>query len=96
MWLWDRTHYDRVWGMDIKKVRRGVVGALAVVCFAGGGYLVSGVRTSAPAAPTQVDQTAVWNDLQQRRDQLQRDMQPHGPATPTPAPTTQDNPERSV
>ena len=32
--------------MDMKTVRRGVVGALAVACFAGGGYLASGVRIS--------------------------------------------------
>ncbi len=76
-------------------IRKYVTGALAVACFVGGGYLASGVHQSAPA-PTQIDQTKVWNDLQQRADQLRRDMQQQGPAAPTPSPTTHDNTERSV
>ena len=75
-------------------LRRYVLGALIVACFVGGGYLASGVHTSAPVPTSTVDQNQVWNDLQQRREQLQRDLQPQGPAVPTPAPTRET--ERSV
>jgi len=74
-------------------LRKYVMGALIVACFVGGGYLAAGVHTSAPVSTT-VDQTKIWNDLQQRRDQLQRDLQQQGPAVPTPVPTTIT--ERSV
>ena len=75
------------------RVARTVVGVLAVACFAGGGYLVSGVHQATPA-PAQIDQTKIWSDLQQRADQLRRDLQQQGPATPTPVPTHET--ERSV
>jgi apolipoprotein N-acyltransferase len=79
-------------------IRKYVTGALAVACFVGGGYLASGYLHPAQTAPvtTTVDQTKIWNDLQQRADQLRRDMQQQGPAAPTPSPTTHDNTERSV
>jgi len=76
-------------------LRKYVSGALAVACFVGGGYLASGYLHPAQSAPTtQIDQTKVWNDLQQRADQLRRDMRQQGPAAPTPAPT--HDTERSV
>ena len=76
-------------------LRKYLVGALIVVCFVGGGYLASGYLHPAQAAPvtTTVDQTKIWSDLQQRADQLRRDLYP---AAPTPAPTTHDNTERSI
>ena len=75
------------------KVARTVVGLLAVASFVGGGYLASGVHQSTPA-PAQIDQTKIWGDLQQRADQLRRDLQQQGPAAPTPVPTHET--ERSV
>jgi len=77
-------------------LRKYVTGALAVACFVGSGVLAYGYFQPEPAAPatTQIDQTKVWNDLQQRADQLRRDMQQQGPAIPTPAPTRDT--ERSV
>ena len=75
-------------------LRKYVVGALSVACFVAGGYLAAGYFHPAPTvAPTQIDQTKIWNDLQQRADQLQRDLLP--PAAPTPVPTTHDT-ERSI
>jgi len=76
-------------------LRKYLVGALIVVCFVGGGYLASGYLHPAQAAPvtTTVDQTKIWSDLQQRADQLRRDLYP---AAPIPAPTTHDNTERSI
>ena len=79
------------------KVVKPLVGLLTVACFAGSGALAYGYFQPAPTTPaTRIDQTKVWNDLQQRADQLRRDLQQQGPATPTPAPTTRDNTERSV
>jgi hypothetical protein len=77
-------------------LRKYVLGTLIVACFVGSGFLASSYFHPAQTAPpSQVDQTKVWNDLQQRADQLRRDMQ-QGPAAPTPAPTTHDNTERSI
>jgi hypothetical protein len=73
-------------------LRKYVLGMLIVACFVGGGYLASGVHTSAPVTTT-VDQTKVWNDLQRRADELRRTLPP---AAPTPAPTPHDNTERSI
>lgn len=76
-------------------LRKYVINALIVACFVGGGYLASDYFHPAPTvAPTQFDQTKIWSDLQQRADQLRRDMQ-QGPAAPTPTPT-HDNTERSI
>ena len=74
-------------------LRRYVVGALAVACFVGGGYLAAGYLHPAQATPvtTTVDQTKVWNDLQRRADDLRRNLPP---VAPTPAPT--HDTERSV
>jgi hypothetical protein len=75
-------------------LRKYVLGTLILACFVGGGYLAVGYlhpEQTAPA-PSQIDQSKVWNDLQQRADQLRRDLYP---AAPTPAPT-RDNPERSI
>ena len=78
------------------KVVKPLVELLAVACFAVGGALAYGYFQPAPTAkaPTQVDQTKIWNDLQRRADQLRRDMQQQGPATPTPSPT--HDTERSI
>ena len=77
-------------------LRKYVSGALIVACFVGGGYLAAGYFQPAPApVTTTVDQTKIWSDLQQRADQLRRDLQQQGPATPTPASSTHDT-ERSI
>ena len=74
-------------------IRKYVTGALAVACFVGGGYLASAYFHPAPTvAPTQFDQTKIWNDLQQRADDLRRNLPP---VAPTPVPT-HDNTERSI
>ena len=80
-----------------RAIRKYVVGALTVACFVGGGYLAAGyLHPEQTPAPTQIDQTQIWSDLQQRADQLQRDLHQQGPVTPTPAPTTHNETERSV
>ena len=74
-----------------RALRKYVLGALIVACFVGGGYLAAGyLHPAQPPAPTQFDQTTIWNDLQQRADQLRQNL------TPTPTPTTHDNTERSI
>ena len=86
----------------VVSVKLAVVGVdlLAVACLIGGGYLAVGYLHPEPAqtkVTTPIDRNSqVWRDLEQRRDQLQRDLQRQGPTAPTPAPTTHDNTERSV
>ena len=82
-----------------RALRKYVVGALIVACFVGAGFLAAGYFQPAPTVDNSVwkdqHQQQVWKDLQQRRDQLQRDLQQQGPVAPTPAPTTHDT-ERSI
>jgi len=76
-------------------LRKRVVGVLTVACFVGAGWLASGYFNPAPApATSQVDQGAVWKDLEQRRAEIQKDITPA--PTPSPSPTRRDSTERSA